>query len=77
MNIFKRSLLDSRACVKFNLKFGSQEPIMIELTIRWIHREPHGKLEDFIVKVEKCQLSIDFFVVDLKILGNLSHAPSF
>ena len=34
-----------------------------------------SKLEDVIVKVEKCQFLIVFVVVEVKILENLSHAP--
>ncbi|CAA6663336.1 unnamed protein product [Spirodela intermedia] len=37
-------------------------------------RQPYGRLEDVIVKVESCFL-IDFLVADMKVIENLSQAP--
>ena len=81
--IFNRPLLDSGASVNVmpkalydKFKFGDLEPIMLELQLAdGSIREPYGKLEDVIVKVEKCKFPVDFTVVDMKISGNLSHAP--
>ena len=81
--IFNRSLLDSTASVNVmpkalydKFKFGDLEPIILELQLAdGSIREPYGKLEDVIVKVEKFKFLVNFIVVDMNISGNISHAP--
>ena len=37
-------------------------------------RKPHGIVEDVMVRIEDCDFLIDFLVVDLKIIRELSQA---
>ena len=81
--IFYSSLLDSKASVNVmpkvlydKFKFGELESIMLEFqVVDESIREPYGKLDNVIVKVEKCQCPIDCVVVDQKISRNLSNSP--
>ena len=81
--IFNTYLLDSGARVNVmhealydKFKFGDLEPILLELQLAdGSILELCGKLEDVIVKVEKCKFSVDFVLVDMKISGDFNHAP--
>ena len=42
---------------------------------RWISKEPHGIVEDVIIKIEDCYFSVDFLVIDMKTTKELSEAP--
>ena len=38
-------------------------------------RQPHGIVEDVIVKVENCYILVDFIIVDMKSMKDFTNAP--
>ena len=80
---FTRSLLDMGASVNILPKgvydicpLGELQPLFIELSLAdGSVRRPHGVVEDVIVKVENCYLSVDFIIVDMKSTKDLTDSP--
>ena len=80
---FTRSLLDTGASVNILPKgvydvfpLGKLQPLFIELSLadRSV-RQPHGVVEDVIVKVENCYFPVDFIIVDMKSTKDLTNSP--
>ena len=71
---FTRSLLDTGASVNILSKgvydicpLGELQPLFIELSLAdGSVRQPHGVVEDVIVKVKNCYFPVDFIIVDMK-----------
>ena len=80
---FTRSLLDTGASINILPKavfdrhhIGELQPFLIELCLAdGSVRKPHGIVEDVIVRIEGCYFPVDFLVVDMKIIKELSQAP--
>ena len=80
---FTRSLSDTRASINILPKavfdrhnVGELQPFLIELCLAdGSVRNPHGKVEDVLVRIEGCYFLVDFLVVDMKITKELSQAP--
>ena len=80
---FTRSLLDTGASVNILPKgvydicpLGELQPLLIELSLAdGSVRQPHGVVEDVIVKVENCYFSVDFIIVDMKSMKDLTDSP--
>ena len=80
---FTRSLLDTGASVNILPKgvydhcpLGELQPLFIELSLedRSV-RQPHGVVEEVIVKGENCYFPIDFIIVDIKSTKDLTDSP--
>ena len=80
---FTRSLLDTGASVNILSRgvydicpLGELQPLFIELRLAdGSVRQPHGVVEDVIVKVENCYFPIDFIIVDIKSTKDLTDSP--
>ena len=80
---FTRSLLDTGASINIFPKavydrhhVGELQHFLIELCLAdGSVRNPHGIVEDVIVRIEGCYFLVDFLVVDMKIIKELSQAP--
>ena len=80
---FTRSLLDTGASVNILPKgvydmcpLGELQPLFIELSLADESvRRPHGVVEDVIVKVENCYFPVDFIMVDMKSMKDLTDSP--
>ena len=80
---FTRSLLDTWASVNILAKgvydifpLGELQPLFIELSLAdGSVRQPHGIVEDVIVKVENCYFLIDFIIVDMKFTKYFTDSP--
>ena len=80
---FTRSLLDTGASVNILPKgvydicpLGELQPLFIELSlVDGSVRQPHGVVEDVIVKVENCYFPVDFIIVDMKSTKDLIDSP--
>ena len=79
---FTRSLLDTRASINILPKavfdrhhVGELQPFLVELCLAdGSVRKPHGLVEDVILRIEDCYLPVDFLVVDMKMIKELSQA---
>ncbi|CAA7401705.1 unnamed protein product [Spirodela intermedia] len=78
---FRNVLLDLGASVNLlrltvfeNLKLGGLKPTSVELQLadRSI-KKPKGLLEDAIINVKGCRFLVDFLILDILILNNLTH----
>ena len=80
---FIRSLLDTGASINILPKavfdrhhVGELQPFLIELCLAdGSVRNPHGIVEDVIVRIEGCYFPVDFLLVYMKITKELSQAP--
>ena len=80
---FTRSLLDTGASINILPKavfdchhVGELQPFLVELCLAdGSVRKPHGLVEDVIVRIEDCYFAVDFLVVDMKMIKELSQAP--
>ena len=80
---FTRSLLDTGASVNILPKgvydicpLGELQPLFIEMSLEdGSVRRPHCVVEDVIVKVEKCYFPVDFIIVDMKSMKDLTDSP--
>ena len=80
---FTRSLLDTGASVNILPKgvydvcpLGELQPLFIELSLAdGSVRRPHVVVEDVIVKVENCYFPVDFIIVDMKSMKDLTDSP--
>ena len=55
---------------------GELQPLFIELSLAdGSVRRPHGVVEDVIVKVENCYFLVDFIIVDMKSMKDLTDSP--
>ncbi|CAA6657000.1 unnamed protein product [Spirodela intermedia] len=80
---FRNMLLDLGASVNLlpltffeNFKLGELKPTIVELQLanRSI-KTPRGLLEDVIIYVKGCRFLVDFLILDILILINLTHTP--
>ena len=80
---FTRSLLDTGASVNILTKgvydvcpLGELQPLFIELSLTdGSVRRPHGVVEGVIVKVENFYFPVDFIIVDMKSMKDLTNSP--
>ena len=80
---FTRSLLDTGASINILPKavfdphhVGELQPFLVELCLAdGSVRKPHGLVEDVIVRIEYCYFLVDFLVVDMQMIKELSQAP--
>ena len=80
---FTRSLLDTGASISILPKaifdrhnVGELQPFLVELCLAdGSVRKPHGLVEDVIVRIEDCYFPVDFLVIDMKTIKELSQAP--
>ena len=80
---FTRSLLDIEASINILPKavfdphhVGELQPFLVELCLAdGSVRKPHGLVEDVIVRIEYCYFLVDFLVVDMQMIKELSQAP--
>ena len=79
---FTRSLLDTGASINILPKsvfdhhhVGELQPFLVEICLAdGLVRNPHGIVEDVIIKIEDCYFPVDFLVVDMKTIKELSQA---
>ena len=80
---FTRSLLDMGASVNILPKgvydicpLGELQPLFIKMSLAdGSVRRPHGVVEDVIVKVKNCYFSVDFIIMDMKSMKDLTDSP--
>ena len=55
---------------------GELQPLFIELSLAdGSVRRPHGVVEDVIVKVKNCYFPVDFIIVGMKSMKDLTDSP--
>ncbi|CAA6672053.1 unnamed protein product [Spirodela intermedia] len=81
--LFRNVLLDLGASVNLlslavfeNFELGELKPTLVKLQLvdRSI-KTPRGFLEDVIIHVKGCTYLVDFLILDIPTLDNLTHAP--
>ncbi|CAA7405544.1 unnamed protein product [Spirodela intermedia] len=56
------------------LKFGDLEPICMDLLLADTPvRQPHGRLNDVLVRIQQCTFLVDFIMVDMNVTVNFSQ----
>ena len=75
---FIGSLLDTRAKTIFDYHcVGELHPFLVQLCLSDVSvRKLHGIVEDIIVRIEYCYFTVDFLLIDIKIIKELSQAVS-